>query len=103
MNSFNNLIQTTVNMPKPNYTPAEKPLIDNLENSFDAAVQNGLEPEKIVKMVSIMCLIIERGIPLDVLQNHNNLFLTMCMESDFSVMDHNINNIVNRLVRARNA
>ena len=54
MNSFNNLVQTTINSPKPNYTPAEKPLIVDLENNFNAAVQNGLEPEKIVKMVSII-------------------------------------------------
>lgn len=102
MNSFTNLVQTTVNMPKPNLSPAEAPLIDNLKANFNSAVQNGLEPEKIVKMVSIMCLVTERGITVDDLQNHNGLFVQLCLNSDFSVMDHNINNIVLRLNRAKN-
>jgi hypothetical protein len=88
-------------MPKPNYTPYEKTLINNLENSFDSAVQNGLEPEKIVKMVSIMCLVSQRGITYDDLQNHGALFIQLCMESDFSIMDHNITNIVNRINRVK--
>lgn len=102
MNSFNNLVQNTINSPNPNYTPAEIPLIADLENNFDAAVQSGLEPEKIVKMVSIMCLVSQRGITIDDLQNHNNLFVQLCLDSNFSIMDHNINNIVDELTRARN-
>ncbi len=102
MNQFTNLVQTTVNMPKPNYSPAEIPLINNLKNNFNTAVQNGLEPEKIVKLVSIMCLVSERGITMDDLQNHNNLFVQLCMDSDFSIMDHNINDIVDRINRAKN-
>ena len=102
MEQFNNLLQTTINMPKPNYSPAEKPLIDNLTNSFDSAVQSGLDPIKIVKMVSIMTLVTQRGISIDDIQNHNNLFVTLCMESDFSIMDHNINNIVLEINRAKN-
>jgi len=101
MNSFNNLVQTAINSPKPNYTPYEKTLVDGLENSFDSAVQNGLEPEKIIKMTSIMCLVLQRGITVDDLQNHNALFVTLCMESDFSIMDHNITNIVNRISRVK--
>lgn len=103
MQSFNNLIQSQINSPKPNYTPAQIPLVDNLKQNFDSAVQNGLEPTKIVKMVSIMTLLTQRGITVDDLQRHNALFVQLCMESDFSVMDHNINHIFNQMNLARNA
>ena len=103
MNSFNNLIQTHINSPQPNYTPAEIPHVNNMKDEFNAAVQNGLEPTKIVKMLSIMTLIVERGITVDDLQRHNQLFVQLCMDSDFSIMDYNINHIFNQMNLARNA
>ena len=103
MEQFNNLLQTTINSPKPNYTPAEEPLINNLKHNFNTAVERGLEPANIFKMVSIMSLISQKGITFDDLQNHNNLFVKLCMDSNFSIMDHNINNIVNQINRAKNS
>jgi len=103
MEQFNNLLQTTINSPKPNYTPAEEPLINNLKHNFNTAVESGLEPANIFKMVSIMSLISQKGITFDDLQNHNNLFVKLCMDSNFSIMDHNINNIVNQINRAKNS
>jgi hypothetical protein len=66
-------------------------------------LRNGLEPEKIFKMISIMTLVSERGIDLEDLQNYNNLFAQLCLDSDFSIMDHNIDNIVNEINRAKNS
>jgi hypothetical protein len=101
MNSYNNLVQTTVGMSKPNFSPAETPLIDNLKNSFNSAVQNGVEPEEVIKMVSIMCLVTERGIAIEDLRTYNDLFTHLCIDSDFSIMDHNIDNIVNQINLAK--
>jgi hypothetical protein len=103
MNSFNNLVQTTVGISKPNFTPAETPLIDDLKNSFNSAVQNGVEPEEVVKLVSIMCLVTQGGIAIEDLQTYNNVFIKLCIDSDFSVMDHNIINIVNQINLAKNS
>lgn len=107
MEQFNNLLQTTINSPKPNYTPAEEPLINNLKanltDNFNTAVESGLEPANIFKMVSIMSLISQKGITFEDLQNHNNLFVQLCMDSNFSIMDHNINNIVHQINRAKNS
>ena len=103
MESFRNLVENTINMPEPNYTPAQTPLINNLKNHMTHAVNTGLDPAKIVKLTGIMCLIIERGIKIEDIQNHNNLFLSLCTDSDFSVMDHNIDHIVNQMNAARNA
>lgn len=97
MESFNDLVQTTVNKPKPNYTPSEAPLVDNLTNNFNKAVENGLEPRKIFKMVSIMTLVSERGITPIQLHNNIQLFTKLCIESDFSITDSNINDIFNQL------
>lgn len=97
---FTNLLQS-LPVVQPVYTPAETPLIDNLKNEFNTAVNNGLEPTKIVKMVSIMALVSERGITD--LQTHQALFVQLCMDSNFSVMDHNINHIVHQLNQAKNA
>ncbi len=101
MNSFTNLLQSLPTI-QPVYTPAEKPLIDGLRNNFNTAVNNGLEPTKIVKMVSIMALVSERGITIEDLQTHQALFVQLCMDSDFSVMDYNINHIVYQLNQAKN-
>jgi len=103
MNGFNNLIQDYVNQPKPNYTQAQVPFINNLKANLNNAVQNGLEPEKIVRMTGIMTLLIEKGITVDDFQHHQQLFVILCIQSDFSVMDHNINYIFNQMNIARNA
>ena len=103
MNGFNRLIQNHINSPSPNYTAAETPHVNNLKNNFDSAVQNGLEPEKIVKMVSIMTLLSQKGINVVGFQNHDQLFVTMCINSNFSIMDHNIQHIFNQLCLARNS
>ena len=54
------------------------------------------------KMVKLLNLVSQRGISINDLQNQVDLFVTLCIYSDFSVMDHNINNIVNQLTRYRN-
>ena len=103
MNGFNRLIQNHINSPEPNYTAAEIPIVNGLKSSFDSATQNGLEPEKIVKMVSIMALLSQRGITVDDFQNHNQLFVSMCINSDFSIMDHNIQHIFDQMKLVRNS
>lgn len=106
MNSFSNLVQT-ISVVEPVYTAAETPLMNKLKNdvknNFESAVRNGLEPEKIVKMVSIMSLLIQNGITPDDLQNHQQLFVTLCMDSDFSIMDTNINHILCQINLAKNS
>ena len=103
MNGFNRLIQNHINSPPPNYTAAEISHVNNLSNNFEFAVQSGLESEKIVKMVSIMTLLSQRGITVDDFENHNRLFVLLCMYTDFSIMDHNIQNIFNQMKLARNS
>jgi len=103
MNGYNRLIQNYNNSPQPNYTAAEIPIVNGLKNNFDSAVQNGLEPEKIVKMVSIMTLLSQRGITVDDFQNYDQLFVSLCIYSDFSIMDHNIQHIFTQMNLARNS
>lgn len=97
MNSYNQLVQGHQNNQPITYTPAQKPFVSQLEEQFNQAVQNGLEPEKVKNLTCIMCMVLEKGISLDHLQQHLNLFLTLCINSDFSIMDHNVNHIVGQL------
>jgi hypothetical protein len=71
--------------------PALKPL----ENEFK---QNwGLEPQEVLNMVLIMSIINNLGISVQKMDEHKLLLINLCMESDFSTTDDNINHIVNAL------
>jgi hypothetical protein len=101
---FNNMMRDykTMNTTTPMVTAAENPHVNNLTDSFDNAVTNGLDPVNIVKITCIMSLIMNKGITIDDIQTHLHLFIRLCMDSDFSVMDNNILNIVNQINAAKN-
>ena len=103
MNEFNVLVQNCVNSAEPNYTPAEIPIVNNLKDHFTNAIQSGLNPVEVVKMVSIISLLLQKGINVDDLQNHNQLLVSLCINSEFSIMDNNINHIFNQMILARNS
>ena len=98
MNPSNNLIEHNIKSLQPNYTAAEIPHINNLNNN--SVQQNGLEPEK---TVNIMILLLQRGITVDDFRNHITLFSSLCTNSDFSITDDNINHIFNEINMAKNS
>ena len=93
MDSFDNIMDSFDNFK-------DIPLVDNLKNSFNSNNQNYLEI--IIKIVSIVRLVAQKGIFIDDLQNHNKLFCKLCVDSNLSITDDNIDNIVNQIIIVKN-
>lgn len=77
--------------------PALLPYEENLKAKMTEAVQNGLEADKVMKMTFIISICIKRGLPLEDIQTHQNLFTRLMMESNFSTTDANINRMINMI------
>jgi len=63
--------------------------------------KNGLEHGKIVDIIYIILLLIKKGITEDDFRTHIKLFSSLCENSDFSIMDDNINHIFNEINLAK--
>lgn len=85
------------NFEEPNYTPAQQLKINELTAEFDNAVNNGVDPLNVVKMITIMSILENKGIATERLQNNHQLIAQLCLESNFDLRDANINYIFERV------
>ena len=83
-------------------SPAQIPFEQEFKAHLTNAVVNGgLEHQKVLNMTLIFCLLNKRGLSLDVIQENNALLCHLCMASDFSTSDSNIDNIINTITLAQ--
>ena len=101
MDSYNDLIENFLNNRERRISNNE---FDNMENNlkekFDSIIKkscysNGLEEsenlvKQVVKMVIIILVLRQKDINIDDIQMNQ-----LCINSDFSVINHDINNIFN--------
>lgn len=99
---YHNKLMSKIPIAKVEPTAAEKPHIQELENKMTEAVQKGLNPQAVLNMTTIICILVENGISVDILEKHHILISGLCIISNHSTDDNNINNIINQIRQAEN-
>ena len=98
---YNNLIKEmdspiAANQPPP-MTAGQKPYMDRFDQELTNAVNNGLEPDYVMKLTIFMCLIVERGLLPDVLKNRLNEILEYMKQHELQITDQYIENVIEHL------
>jgi hypothetical protein len=87
----------TKNVP---ITAAEKPHLERFENNLNNAVNNGMTPDSCLRSVTLLTLLHQHGLPLDMIENNLNLILTNININNINLSDENIDNIISLVRKA---
>ena len=99
----NTYLQTVINqigVAEPDYTPAQKVVVNQFNNDLTNSVNNGLDPVTILRMTAIISILYNKGLTVDQLQTHHLLIARMGFDSDFDTSDNNIDRIYERIIHA---
>jgi len=82
------------------FTAAEKPIIDQFKTNLTRTVQQGHSPESLLNLTYLLAILSKRGLPLDMMQNQNELILYLGYKYQFNFQDSVIDTIVDEVKQA---